>query len=151
MGGGSPTETETGTGTGTGTGTTGTGSATVAVRSFDVGDALVDAEGLTLYMFDNDTQGEAASTCTGGCLDNWPALTVEGEAMAGDGVTAELTTFERDDGDTQVAANGWPLYYFAGDSAAGDTNGQGVGDVWFVVGADGEAIESAASPSAPGY
>jgi predicted lipoprotein with Yx(FWY)xxD motif len=36
---------------------------------------------------------------------------------------------------------GWPLYYFASDSAPGDTNGQGVGDVWYVIGADGEFIQ----------
>jgi len=48
-------------------------------------------------------------------------------------VTAELTTYEREDGQTQVAANGWPLYYFANDETPGDTNGQGVGDVWWVL------------------
>jgi predicted lipoprotein with Yx(FWY)xxD motif len=37
--------------------------------------------------------------------------------------------------------NGWPLYFFANDAAPGDTNGQGVGDNWFVVGTDGEPIQ----------
>lgn len=146
--GGMGTETDAGTGTdgGTGTGTDGgTGTdadsmATVQVASFDVGDALVGPDGLTLYMFDNDTQGEGASTCTDSCLENWPPLTVEDEATAGADVTAELTTFERDDGDTQVAANGWPLYYFAGDGAEGDTNGQGVGDIWWMLTPAGEPI-----------
>jgi predicted lipoprotein with Yx(FWY)xxD motif len=39
-----------------------------------------------------------------------------------------------------ITYNNWPLYHFAGDSAPGDTNGQGLNDVWFVVGADGEPI-----------
>ena len=38
---------------------------------------------------------------------------------------------------------GKPLYYFAGDAKPGDTNGQGVGKVWFVVGADGELVKPA--------
>ena len=46
-----------------------------------------------------------------------------------------------DDGKKQVTYNGMPLYYFASDTKAGDTNGQGVGDIWWVFGADGEPIE----------
>ena len=41
-----------------------------------------------------------------------------------------------------MTVDGWPLYFFSGDSAPGDTNGQGVGDVWYVVGPDGAAIEA---------
>ena len=50
-------------------------------------------------------------------------------------------TTERDDGSTQVTYNGWPLYYFANDAAAGDTNGQAVNDVWYVVDAAGDAVD----------
>jgi hypothetical protein len=64
-------------------------------------------------------------------------LTVGGEPTAGEGVTAELTTFERGDGTTQVAAAGWPLYYFQDDADPGDANGQGVGGVWWVLAPDG--------------
>ena len=48
-----------------------------------------------------------------------------------------FATFARDDGTMQVSVNGLPLYTFGGDTAPGDTNGQGVGDVWYVVGANG--------------
>lgn len=117
----------------------GTGT-TVAVESTDeYGDILVDGEGMTLYMFDSDTQGEEASTCYDDCLGNWPPLTGE-DPEAGDGVTAKLSTFEREDGEIQVAANGWPLYHFANDSSPGDTNGQGVGDVWWLLDPAGEPI-----------
>jgi predicted lipoprotein with Yx(FWY)xxD motif len=51
---------------------------------------------------------------------------------AGDGVGGALTTFERPDGTLQVAYDGAPLYYFGNDTGPGDTNGQGLGDVWFV-------------------
>ena len=119
----------------------GTGTGTIAVESSDLGDILVDGEGMTLYVFDNDT--DENSTCYDDCEANWPPLT--GEVGAGDGVDESLLgTSEREDGTTQVTYGGKPLYYFAGDQAAGDTNGQAVGDVWWVVGADGEAITSAA-------
>jgi predicted lipoprotein with Yx(FWY)xxD motif len=63
-----------------------------------------------------------------------------GEAPALDGVTGDVDTITATDGSTQVTLNGWPLYYYAGDSAAGDTAGQGVNEVWWVVGANGEKI-----------
>lgn len=113
------------------------GAVTVEVTSSDLGDILVDGEGVTLYVFDNDT--DENSTCYDECEANWPPVT--GEATAGEGADESLLgTSERDDGTTQVTYAGHPLYYFAGDQSAGDTNGQGVGDVWWVVGPDGEGI-----------
>lgn len=115
--------------------------ASVALATTDLGDVLVGPDGLTLYLFTNDEAG--VSNCVDSCADNWPALTVEAgsEPVAGDGVTGTLAVIERADGSMQVTINDVPLYYFAGDSAAGDTNGQGVGGIWFVVAADGTAIE----------
>jgi len=81
------------------------------------------------------------SNCNADCLANWPPVEASGSPTAGDGVTAELGTIDRDDGTTQLTVNGFPAYFFAGDQAAGDTNGQGVSDVWWVFGADGEPIE----------
>lgn len=115
--------------------------ADVAVASVDpFGDILVDGDGMTLYLFTQDSGGE--SSCYDQCADNWPPLTVEGSPTAGDGVTAELGTTERDDGSMQVTAAGNPLYYFAGDSEPGDTNGQGLNDAWYVLGPDGQAKQS---------
>jgi predicted lipoprotein with Yx(FWY)xxD motif len=113
--------------------------ATVALADSPLGKILVDAAGKTLYMFEKDTDG--TPTCYDDCATNWPALVVPGAATAGDGVTAALTTVARTDGAMQVKAGEFPLYYFAADAAAGDTNGQGVGGIWFVVGADGEPIK----------
>jgi len=124
--------------------------ATVAIASTDLGDVLVDAEGNTLYAFLQDEGGE--STCSGECAANWPALVVDREPTAGDGVDAALLgTTERDDGELQVVYGDWPLYTFAGDQAPGDTTGQGVGDVWYVVGPDGEPIEDAGAAMSAGY
>lgn len=142
--GGDETPTDTGpaptTGaTGAETGATGPAGAQVTTSEADLGTILTDAEGRTLYLFEADTDG--TSTCYDDCAANWPALTTDGEPQAGDGVDASLLgTTERDDGTVQVTYAGQPLYYFAGDAAAGDTNGQGVSEVWYVVAPDGSKI-----------
>ena len=120
-----------------------TGAATVNVAEVGTfGQALVDAEGRSLYLFTNDTQNSGTSSCTGECLVNWPPLFTDGEPVAGEGVDAAmLGTITLPDGTSQVTYNGWPLYYFHEDTAAGDTNGQGVGGVWFLVTPAGEMIE----------
>jgi predicted lipoprotein with Yx(FWY)xxD motif len=104
----------------------------------DLGSILVDAEGFTLYIFTNDTEG--TSNCNEGCIENWPA--VPGDATVGGDLDASLfTTITRADGSEQLAVNGMPLYRYVPDAAPGDVNGQGVGGVWFVVDADGNMIE----------
>jgi predicted lipoprotein with Yx(FWY)xxD motif len=113
--------------------------ATVAVEDSDLGEIVVDAEGTTLYVFLADEGSE--STCYQDCEDSWPPLTVEGDPVAGEGIDASLLgTSERTDGSLQVTLDGHPLYYFSGDETSDDTNGQGVGDVWYVVSPSGEAI-----------
>ncbi len=97
-----------------------------------LGKYLVGAGGRTLYAFMNDEPGK--SNCSAGCASSWPPFTVAAgeQPVAGDGVTGELGTIDRGDGTLQVTYKGAPLYYFGGDAKAGDTNGQGVGGVWFV-------------------
>jgi predicted lipoprotein with Yx(FWY)xxD motif len=119
--------------------TTAAGDATVLVAESDLGQILTDAEGMVIYYFANDTEG--TSNCEGDCLANWPPVAVDGEATPGDGVEAELGTIDGNDGSTQLTVNGFPAYYFAGDAAPGDTNGQAVGEIWWVFGPDGEPIE----------
>lgn len=127
------------------------GGTTVAVASSPLGDILADAEGRTLYAFLPDDQG--ASTCYDDCAATWPALVVDrGDPTAGDGVDAELLgTTERDDGKLQVTYGDWPLYYFADDETADDVNGQGVGDVWYVVSPDGSPLQDAGTAKGGGY
>ena len=106
------------------------GAATVAVAESSLGEILVDGDGMTLYMFVPDAQGP--STCEGGCLAAWPA--VPGPATAGDGVEgARLGVAARSDGSEQATCDGWPLYTFAQDTAAGDVTGQGSGGKWYVL------------------
>lgn len=103
------------------------------VTSATVGKYLSGEDGKTLYVFSPDSTPNK-STCTGACATNWPPFALDtGEtAVAGTGVTGTIATFARDDGSTQVSYNGKPLYYFANDKAAGDTNGQGVAGKWTV-------------------
>jgi predicted lipoprotein with Yx(FWY)xxD motif len=114
---------------------------TVAVATTGLGDVLVDAKGRTLYVFTKDKGDQ--SVCSGKCAAAWPALTVTGAATPGTGAQASmLSTSKQANGSTQVTYGGKPLYYFAGDAAPGDTKGQGLNDVWFVVRGDGKLVES---------
>jgi predicted lipoprotein with Yx(FWY)xxD motif len=111
----------------------------VELTESDLGQIL-SSGGRTLYLFTPDAGG--TPTCNDDCATSWPALVADGTPTVGDGLDATLfASATRDDGDEQVTVDGWPLYFFSGDVSPGDTNGQGVGDVWYVVGADGAAIE----------
>jgi predicted lipoprotein with Yx(FWY)xxD motif len=105
-----------------------------------LGEIVVDGAGMTVYMLTLDTQGAGASACEGTCATNWPAVTADSGEPALDGVTGEAGTITGVDGETQVTLNGWPLYYYAGDNDPGDTNGQGVNDVGWVLTPAGEMI-----------
>ena len=101
---------------------------------------LTDAAGMTLYAFTPDSPGQ--STCTGDCATNWPPLFVEGGAVPA-GLDPNLYSLA-DNADGQVLQiNGHPLYYFAGDKAPGDTNGQGLGGKWYAVTPEGQMIGEA--------
>jgi D-xylose transport system substrate-binding protein len=115
-----------------------------------LGNILTDANGKTLYIFLNDKAG--VSNCTGACLAKWPAFSAAQGATptAGSGVTGTLGTITRSDGTVQVTINQMPLYYFGGDTKPGDTNGQGIGNVWYVVGPDGNPIKTAPGAAAAG-
>lgn len=116
------------------------GALTLSVTDSPLGEILVDGNGMTLYLFTRDSQGADASVCEGECLVNWPPLL--GEPTAGEGADdSKLGSFTRADGSVQATYNGWPLYYWVQDSAPGDTTGQGVQGVWFVLDRDGDAVE----------
>ena len=125
------------------------GSATVGVRTGGLGTYLVDSQGRTLYVFGKDTG--TTSMCSGACASNWPPATTSGRPKAGSKVDqAMLGTSKRSDGTSQLTYNGHPLYRYAGDAAAGDTNGQGLtffGGTWNVVSPAGQKIEGQATTS----
>ncbi|HEX2145271.1 MAG TPA: hypothetical protein VHG10_12265 [Glycomyces sp.] len=117
------------------------GAASLATDTDDeLGEFLVDNAGMTLYLFTTDTG--SSSTCYDQCATNWPPLLTDTEDVtAGGSVDASLiSTTERNDGTMQVTYNDHPLYYYFEDSEPGETEGQNVGGVWYVVNPDGSAI-----------
>jgi predicted lipoprotein with Yx(FWY)xxD motif len=128
-GGGAPT---------TGAATT----ATVSTSNTKLGQILVDGSGRTLYLFQKDQPNQSA--CSGACASAWPVDQSAGTPKATSGVKASmLGTIKRSDGTTQVTYNKHPLYYYSGDTGAGQQNGQGLnafGALWYVVGPAGNQV-----------
>jgi predicted lipoprotein with Yx(FWY)xxD motif len=119
---------------------------TVAVKSAEteLGNILVGPNGHTLYGFTNDVDGQ--SSCSGTCAEAWPPLIVDEDWTVGPGLdNAVFNTVTREDGTQQLVAGRWPLYYFSGDTAPGDVNGQGSGGVWFAVNVDTTLVDAPAS------
>lgn len=112
---------------------------------------ILTVDGKSVYLFTSDPAGGTATACLEACAAAWPPVLVPdaSEPTAGAGLTGALTTFERPDGGRQVAYAGHPLYFFAQDTAPGDTTGQGVGGVWFLVTPAGDAVAEAAATAAP--
>ncbi len=87
---------------------------------------LADAAGRTVYIFDKDETNK--SNCAGACLANWPVYVAPaGAAAKGDyGVIDSAGT-------RQWTVKGKPLYYFVGDTKAGDRAGDGRAGAWHIV------------------
>jgi predicted lipoprotein with Yx(FWY)xxD motif len=111
------------------------GVAMVSATNTKLGQILVDGGGRTLYLFEKDQPNQSA--CAGACVAAWPVDQSGGTPKAGSQVQASLLgTIKRGDGTTQVTYNHHPLYYYSGDSAPGQQDGQGLnafGAAWFVV------------------
>jgi predicted lipoprotein with Yx(FWY)xxD motif len=115
------------------------GAATVNLADTSLGTVLVDGTAMTLYAFTPDNAADP--TCYDTCEASWPVLT-GASVTAGAGLTAaDFGTVTRKDGSAQVTFKKWPLYHFAGDAAAGDVKGQGVGGKWYVLKADGSLVK----------
>ena len=100
---------------------------------------VVDENGMSLYLFTLDDS--RTSSCTDACAETWPPFL--GSPVAGDGVDPELLgNAERGNGSIQVTYSGQPLYTYIGDTSPGDVTGNGFNEVWFLVGADGNAVQS---------
>jgi predicted lipoprotein with Yx(FWY)xxD motif len=117
-----------------------------AASSPGFGMVLTGPNGMALYTHAGDSA--TASTCTGACATAWPPLTTTSQPMAGSGVTGQLGTLTRADGTTQVTYRGLPLYYWQGDTKAGDVTGNSV-DGFTVATVGGAAPAPKASAPAP--
>ena len=128
-----------------------TSSVTVKTQNGSVGSFLADGSGRALYLFASDTA--STSSCSGACATLWPPLTAKGSVSASGAASGtDVATITRSDGTKQVTYAGHPLYYFAGDSGAGQTNGQGVNEFgahWWLVAPSGQKITTTADSAAP--
>lgn len=92
---------------------------------------LTNAQGMTLYYFTPDTA--TSSACTGGCATAWPPLQFQGSGTPTSATSLPGTLSAVSDGNgTQVEYNGHPLYTYSGDTAPGQTSGEGILGKWFV-------------------
>jgi len=125
-----------------------------------VGTVLVNGAGRTLYMLTSEKGGKITCTTSSGCIKFWPEIDLPSgttAAKAGPGVQSSLLGTVKGAAGTEVTYNGWPLYTFVGDSAAGVAKGQGqtsFGGTWYVLNSSGSPVTakttsggSAASPS----
>lgn len=121
------------------------------VSTTSLGKILVDSQGRTVYLFKADSPGH--SVCNAACLHFWPIVAAPAgliPSMAG--ITAKLGTTTATNGQKMLTADGWPLYTFVGDHAAGDVKGQGLtnfGGAWLVLTPAGQAITGKAPASKP--
>ena len=106
-----------------------------------LGTIVTNAEGMTLYMFDRDVKDSGESNCNGNCATIWPPATTTSDTPAVEGVTGTVGTITRADGSKQITLNGYPLYTFNQDAAAGETKGQGVNNIWWAISPEGNPIK----------
>jgi predicted lipoprotein with Yx(FWY)xxD motif len=99
--------------------------------SSTLGNYLTDGTGKTLYWFTKDTPG--VSNCSGGCISAWPVFNPQSVVVPSALSASDFGTITRADGTQQTTYKGYPLYYWAKDAKRGDTTGQNVGGVWFVI------------------
>ncbi|MEV7382693.1 SCO0930 family lipoprotein [Streptomyces lydicus] len=106
----------------------------------ELGQILVDGNGMTLYRFNKDSAWPMKFGCNDACLDTWkPAKPADRSKLKG--IPAKLiSTVTRPDGLRQLAVDCWPVYTFTGDKQPGDINGQGKMGLWFAVSKDGKKI-----------
>ena len=134
------------------TATSAGGSSSVGVASVSsLGDVLTGPGGKTLYHYTPDT----ASTikCVADCATKWPPFVAPGGKAPAtpSGVSGTFGTVSRPDGSVQVTFHGMTLYEFAGDTAAGQAGGQGLGGIWFAVSPDGQLVQGTAGAKGNGY
>ncbi len=122
-----------------GSGSTGYGtgqSATLMVATDPrLGSHIVDGNGRSLYSFAKDVPASgtqaAVSNCNAGCLPIWPIFGAD--TVVAQGINAaDVGRITGTDGSKQATYKGFPLYYYAGDTAVGDTRGEGLNGLWFV-------------------
>ena len=118
------------------------------VRDPEYGKIVVDAAGYALYRLDSDPPD--ATTCIRACLEFWAPATVPGAPVAGAGIHAALLGTIAVPAGAQLTYADHPLYRFVGDRKPGDRRGEGIADVWWLVGPKGQEITAPVASSGGG-
>ena len=123
------------------------GGTIITTAKSSAGTVLTNGSGKAVYVWTKDT-GDM-SNCNGACASAWPPVTTTATATAaGSAKASDIGTITRSDGTKQVTYDGHPLYYFAGDSAAGMASGQGsdgFGAKWWLVDPTGSDVTASVS------
>ncbi|MDR6550195.1 hypothetical protein [Paenibacillus qinlingensis] len=112
-------------------GTKATNTSVKTSKSDSLGTYLTDSNGMALYLFAKDKLDPNA--CVGNCLVNWPIFYDANLTVSSDLIKSDFGVLTRKDGTLQSTYKGWPLYYWIKDQYPGDTTGQNVSKVWFVI------------------
>jgi len=118
----------------------------------NLGTVVTDADGHTLYRFDQDSANPSKATCGTDqqCSTFWPAEIATSTNFQLTGVDqAQVSTVTRPDGQKQVTIGGWPVYHFSGDKASGDSKGEGFMNLWYAVTPTGGKATAGSGGSAP--
>jgi predicted lipoprotein with Yx(FWY)xxD motif len=116
--------------------------ATLQIVDTSLGEVIAGADGKVLYLYTPDGTAEQ-STVPAGILGAWPPVVVKTAPTVGSGLEqSKVSAPVQSDGMKWVRYNGHLLYGFTGDASPGDTNGNGIGGIWFAVTADGNAVGS---------
>ncbi|MFF2502886.1 SCO0930 family lipoprotein [Streptomyces sp. NPDC058067] len=106
----------------------------------ELGEIVVDRNGMTVYRFLKDSAWPIKSNCAGACADKWPAVAPVTRNDTKGILKKGFMTYVRPDGGKQQTISCWPLYTFSGDKRPGDVNGQGVGGTWYAASPDGKPL-----------
>lgn len=97
----------------------------------ELGSFLAAGDSMTLYSYTKDEKN--ISHCIEGCAVNWPPFYVDPTAVVEGCESSDFASITRDDGRKQTTYKNMPLYHFINDKYPGDTLGQGLGKVWFII------------------
>ncbi|WP_036283290.1 hypothetical protein [Microbacterium luticocti] len=125
-----------------GCGATGGPRTVLTVTHTAAGDVVADASGRAVYLYTSDRQGADRSSCDTACRAAWPPVTTTSTDPQAPGVDAPVGEIPDAGGGYQVTLDGWPLYYFDGDTGPGMIKGQGVGGVWWLLAPDGTRVSA---------
>lgn len=128
----------------------------LTVATTGLGKIVVDGKGMTVYFYDPDKANSGFSACKGQCAAIWPALAPTTASPTFKGISGTVGKIGGTDGGMQITINGRPLYTYTGDSSPGNTNGQGIEGIWYVVSPAGDEMKSAkpttsTTPAKKGY